>query len=233
MDGRVRRIERRLNETYGRAVKPTLDPLDELILTILSQSTTDTNRDRAWANLKGDFADWETVQMASPQRLEASIRVAGLARQKTAAIRGVLSRLSREVGRPSLSHLSTMEDREALSYLSSFDGVGVKTAACVLCFSLGRAVLPVDTHVLRVSQRLGLVPARATAAAAHRELNLQVPPELRFSLHVHLIHHGRATCRARRPKCGRCELVDLCPKVGLGNGESGVAVPTGGSDRPV
>lgn len=212
---RIRRIETRLAERYGEPEKPRLDPLDELLLTILSQNTTDTNRDRAWTSLRETFDDWDAVRRAPRERLEETIRVAGLARQKAGAIQTALERLEEEVGEPSLGHLRRMEDEEALEYLADFRGVGVKTAACVLCFALRRPVLPVDTHVHRLSIRLGLVPADATPARTHRILNETVPPELRFPLHIHLIRHGRATCTARKPACETCVVEPLCPRVGV------------------
>ena len=119
------------------------------------------------------------------------------------------------MGHPDLAHLGKMADEEALDYLPGFRGVGVKTAACVLCFSLRRPVLPVDTHVHRIAARLGLVPQRCSAAAAHRILNEIVPPEIRFDLHVQLIEHGRRVCRARRPACEECALAACCPRVGV------------------
>lgn len=184
-------------------------------MTILSQNTTDVNRDRAWRALRREFDGWEAVRSAPREALEETIRVAGLPTRKAAAIQGVLERLRREVGEASLAHLEGMEDEEALAYLSGFRGVGVKTAACVLCFSLRRPVMPVDTHVHRVAGRLGLVAAGSTRRTTHRRLNRTVPPELRFPLHIHLIRHGRATCTARRPACSDCILEDLCPKIGI------------------
>ncbi|MFQ5678186.1 MAG: endonuclease III domain-containing protein [Gemmatimonadota bacterium] len=212
---RAREIERRLTVRHGPASKPRLDPLEELILTILSQNTTDRNRDRAWHALRAEFPSWETVLRAPRARLEATIRAAGLASRKARAIQRALRRLADEVGAPSLDHLAEMEDEEALGYLTGFSGVGLKTAACVLCFSLGRALLPVDTHVHRVTRRLGLISADASRDAAYRSLNRTVPPEVRFSLHVQLIRHGRTICTAARPACRRCALEELCPKVGL------------------
>lgn len=191
------------------------DPLDELILTILSQNTTDTNRDRAWERLRDAFDDWEEVRRAPRPRVEEAIRPAGLARQKTAAIRGVLEELRREVGAPHLDHLEEMDDAGALDYLAGFHGVGVKTAACVLCFALERPVLPVDTHVDRVARRLGLVPEGGGRDRVHRVLNREVPPELRRRLHLQLIRLGRDVCGARRAECDRCPVADLCPRVGL------------------
>lgn len=211
---RVRQIESRLGERYGAAEKPRVDPLDELIHTILSQNTSDTNRDRAWSSLREEYGSWEEVLEDGAERLERTIRVAGLAQGKAATILRAL-RWSSDGGSPSLERLRTMSDEEALRYLTAIKGVGTKTAACVLCFSLGRPVMPVDTHVHRVSRRLGLVPDRATPERAYEVLNEIVPPELRFSLHLQLIRHGRETCRSRTPACPGCVLLDLCPRVGL------------------
>lgn len=212
---RAGQAEARLADRYGPPEKPRRPPLEELVLTILSQSTTDRNRDRAWLALRDRYATWDDVRDAPRAELESTIRVAGLATQKAAAIQAALDRLHTEVGKPSLDHLTELSDDDALAYLSSFRGVGIKTAACVLCFSLGRSVLPVDTHVHRLAIRLGWVPPDATPAAAHRMLNREVPEALRFSLHVHLIQLGRELCTARRPACERCPLADRCPRIGV------------------
>lgn len=143
------------------------------------------------------------------------MRVAGLGGQKSRAIEAALARLAEERGALDLGHLEAMSDEDALEYLASFEGVGVKTAACVLCFSLRRPVLPVDTHVLRVARRLGWVPPNAGATRAHRELERRVEPEDRFTLHLLLIALGRATCRARNPRCEACPLVAICPRIGV------------------
>jgi endonuclease-3 len=205
----------RLEAVHGRGTKPRRDPVDELVLTILSQNTTDENRDRAWKALRKAFPDWESVRRAEPEALRAAIRPAGLGRQKAAAILAALDRLQRDRGRPSLDHLDAMDDREALEYLTGVRGVGTKTAACVLCFALRRPVLPVDTHVRRVSERLGWIEPGASARRAHEVLNRTVPETLRFRLHLALIAHGRATCSARRPECGSCVLASGCPRVGV------------------
>ena len=214
--GGLTTIARRLEESYGPPGKARRDPLDELVLTILSQNTSDTNRDRAWEELRSRFDDWEHVRGADRATLEEAIRSAGLAGQKAAAIHGVLEGLAEERGELDLDHLEGMDDREALAYLTSFRGVGTKTAACVLCFALRRPVMPVDTHVDRVSRRLGLVPGGGGAAAAHRVLNEIVPPERRFPLHIQMIRHGREVCTARSPVCEACPLEDVCPRVGVG-----------------
>lgn len=211
----VGRVAERLAGRYGEPVKPRLDPLDELVLTILSQNTTDRNRDRAWEALRERYDGWSEVRDTPREALEETIRVAGLAARKAAAIQGALERLTEELGEPTLDHLERMDDEDALDYLSGFAGVGVKTAACVLCFALGRPVLPVDTHVHRVARRLGWVARRESASAAHRTLNRDVPPELRFPLHLHLIRLGRDACAARRPRCAECPLEDLCPRTGV------------------
>lgn len=208
------RIESELRDSYGIAEKPRLDPLDELILTILSQNTSDVNRDRAWANLQESYGGWDEVRARGREPLEQTIRSAGLAAQKSETILRVLEALDKE-GSPSLDHLRHLPDDRALDYLTSIKGVGTKTAACVLCFSLGRPVMPVDTHVHRLAKRLGLVPPNASPEKAHEILNAIVAPDLRFSLHVQLIRHGRSTCRARRPECGRCAIAELCPRIGV------------------
>lgn len=211
-------VTRRLEAEHGRTEKPRRDPLDELLFTILSQNTTDANRDRAWRRLGEAFPDRRAIRNAGLEALQEAIRPAGLVRQKSAAIQGALERLEEERGSLDLDHLEAMEDGEALDYLASFRGVGVKTAACVLCFSLRRQVIPVDTHVRRLAVRLGWAPEGSGAAAVHEVLNEEVPPELRYRLHVALIAHGRATCTARAPRCGSCVLAEWCPKVGVEGG---------------
>jgi endonuclease-3 len=214
-EARIREIHRRLREVHGAPEKQRRDPLEELLLTILSQNTSDTNRDRAWRRLRERFPDWEAVRTADPGEVEDAIRPGGLAGQKSRAIRGALERLHEERGEASLDHLEEMDDEAAMDYLTGFPRVGTKTAACVLCFALGRPVIPVDTHVDRVARRLGLVEDGGGAEAAHRALNREVPPGLRFSLHLLLIRHGRATCTARSPDCPDCVLEEMCPKHGL------------------
>ena len=227
-------VLRRLARRFAIPDKPRLDPLDELILTILSQSTTDANRDRAWRNLADRFPRstgageasqgaicWESVRRAGAEAVEDAVRVAGLANQKVPAILLALERLAAEAGTLSLDHLEAMDDDEAISYLTTFRGVGVKTAACVLCFSLRRPVLPVDTHVLRIARRLAWVPPRASADQTHRLLAVRVAPEERFRMHMLLITFGRTLCLARGPRCGECPLERECPRVGVPRGGPG------------
>lgn len=214
-DARFAEIADRLEEEHGTPSKLRRDPLDELVLTVLSQNTSDANRDRAWERLRDRFPDWDEVRRAPSEEVEDAIRPGGLAGQKGPAIQEILERLHREGGEIGLDHLEAMDVEEAMDYLTGFRRVGTKTAACVLCFSLRRPILPVDTHVDRVSRRLGLVPEEGGPARVHRVLNRRVPPELRFDLHLLLIRHGRATCTARSPDCGECCLADVCPRVGV------------------
>jgi len=214
---RVRALHRRLEDQYGPVRRKRIGPLDELMLTILSQNTNDTNRDRAYESLRARFPDWDAVRVAPRAAVEQAIKSAGLWRQKARTLQETLEALYREQGDLDLSHLEDRSDREVIEYLTSFRGVGVKTAACVLCFAMGRTYMPVDTHVHRVARRLGLIPERATADQAHELLNRDssVPPELRFSFHVQLIRHGRAICRATRPACDTCVVGGLCPRIGI------------------
>lgn len=184
--------------------------LEELILTILSQNTNDRNRDRAWRSLRRRFPRWEDAAAAPRSELVAAIRSAGLAEQKAEHIQTALSRVRQNEGRYSLARVCRLPVAAAREYLLSFPGVGDKTAACVLLFACGRPVFPVDTHILRVSKRLGLLPESATAHQAHRELGKMVPAEKRYEFHLNLIAHGRAVCRARKPQCPLCCLKTKC-----------------------
>jgi endonuclease-3 len=211
---RIRAITARLAEEHPPSRKVRRDPLDELILTILSQSTSDANCYRGWEALRARYPSWEAVLAAPAGELEDTIRPAGLSKQKSGTILSTLTRLRDEHGSLTLDHLDALDDAAALQYLTGFKGVGVKTAACVLCFSMGRDVIPVDTHVHRIALRLGLIPENANAIRTHEILNEIVPPELRYELHVLLIGLGRTVCGARRPRCDECAVSSLCPRVG-------------------
>jgi endonuclease-3 len=213
---RVRTIERRLRKRFGPLEPPRrTDPLEELILTVLSQHTSDLNAGRAFEALRDAFPSWEDVVRANPERVADVIRSGGLANTKAPRIQQILREIRERQGRYDLSFLRRRTDEEAREYLTSLPGVGPKTAAVVMSFSLGRAAMPVDTHVHRVSGRLGLIPPKTSADKAHRLLEDLVPPELRTSLHVGLIQLGREICKAGRPRCEECPLVDLCPTAPL------------------
>lgn len=177
---------------------------------MLSQHTSDVNTARAFASLKERFAGWEEVARAPVRRVANAIRSGGLADQKAPRIRAILREIERREGEMSLARLDDLDDDEVEEYLRSLPGVGPKTAACVLVFSMGRAAFPIDTHVHRVTKRLGWVPANASADKAHALLKKATPPELRYELHMQLIAHGRTVCVARRPRCSECVLFDLC-----------------------
>lgn len=205
-------IIRRLSGLYGDAVwRPHGDPVTELVLTILSQNTSDTNSGRAFMRLKQRFPTWDAVMKAPPDDLEAAIAVGGLARQKAPRIRAALLAVHQARGGWDLDFLRDLPLAEAKTWLRGLNGVGPKTAACVLMFALGRPALPVDTHVHRVAQRLGLVPATASAEKAHDILEGMLAPDEVYPLHISLIRHGRRLCRAQRPLCEECPLLDGCP----------------------
>ncbi|MBN1572514.1 MAG: endonuclease III [Deltaproteobacteria bacterium] len=187
------------------------DPLSELIFSILSQNTTDLNRDRAYASLMSRFERWEDVMAADVKEIEEAIRVGGLAPQKSVRIKEILGEIYNERGRLDLDHLSDMDRDEALDYLTSFKGVGVKTASIVLLFSLGKPAFPVDTHIYRVTKRLGLVDEKADVTSAHKIMERLVPEDKYFPFHILLIRLGREYCKARRPLCEECPLNSLCP----------------------
>jgi endonuclease-3 len=190
--------------------KPRLPVLDELIATVLSQATSDRNSERAFASLKARFPAWEDVLAAPPAAVADAIRMGGIADQKAVRIQRILALVAEREGRLDLSRLHELDDGAVEAYLTSLPGVGFKTAACVLVFSMGRAAFPVDTHVLRVATRLGWLPASTSAVQAHALLRDLVPPDVRYDLHLALIAHGRAVCRARRPACEVCVLRPRC-----------------------
>jgi endonuclease III len=205
-------IVRRLSALYGEPVwRPHGDPMTELVLTILSQNTSDTNSGRAFMRLVGRFPDWRALMEAPMSEIEREIAVGGLAKQKAPRIKASLEAIWATRGSFDLEFLRKLPLGEAKSWLRKMKGVGPKTAACVLMFSFGRPALPVDTHVHRVAQRLGLVPERATAEPAHDILEAMLAPELVFPFHIMLIKHGRRLCRAQRPRCEDCPLLEGCP----------------------
>ena len=205
-------IHRILKEEYGdREWHPRLDPVGELVSTILSQNTNDVNRDRAYERLRERFPTWEAVRDAEPAEIERAIRPAGLAGSKGPAIQRALRQASDEGGGEiTLDFLAEMPLDEARNWLTHLNGVGPKTAAIVLLFSFNRPAFPVDTHVHRVSQRLGLIGPKISREKAHDLLEALLPPEIYYAFHLNLIAHGRQVCHARQPRCEGCPLLAVC-----------------------
>lgn len=209
---RVRAIHHRLLKHF-RSLEPPRrsDPLEELVLTVLSQNTSDVNSFRAYESLRGRFPTWEALAVARPTEVAAAIRSGGLSNVKAPRILAILRAIEGREGHMDLSFLRGMSDAEARDYLTSLPGVGPKTAAVVLAFSLDRPALPVDTHVHRVADRLGLIGPKSSAAKAHEVLEAITPPDIRVAMHVGLIRLGREICKPGRPRCEVCPLADLCP----------------------
>ena len=201
-----------LEVQYGKAIwKRRHEPLDELILTILSQHTSDINSERAFKMLMDEFGDMDTVLKAEIPEIEKAIKSAGLFRIKAARIKNVLNYIFNEIGSLNIEFLADLSMKDAKKWLTDIDGIGPKTAAIVLCFSFGMPAIPVDTHVYRLSKRLGLIGPKITADAAHDLLERIVDQNMIFQFHVYLINHGRNICKAVRPRCKSCVLSDKCP----------------------
>jgi endonuclease III len=208
---RALKIHERLLEFYGEPIwRNPLPAIDELVSTILSQNTNDINRDRGFNALRAKFGTWEQVRDAPPQEVIDAIRPAGLANQKGPRIQQVLRSITEERGSLDLSFLEELSVEEARAWLTRFNGVGPKTAAIVLCFSLGKPAFPVDTHIYRVTGRIGLRPERMTVEQAHPHLESLFPPETYYPAHLNIIRLGREICQARRPRCEVCPIVNLC-----------------------
>lgn len=207
---RVLEIARRLEAQYGPILwRSHGDPLDVLIETILSQNTNDGNRDMAYEALTKRYdRDYDAIAHAPLEELVETIRPAGLHRQKAARIQRILREIQAERDSYDLSYLKGLSREEALRELLRFQGVGKKTAGIVLTFSLGKPYFPVDTHITRITKRLELVPK---GEDPHDVMNELVPDELKYQFHLHLIRHGRETCKARKPRCDVCVIRDLCP----------------------
>jgi endonuclease-3 len=202
----------RLEPVYGRPVPhPHDDPVAELVLTILSQNTADKNSGRAFTQLMRRYPSWAAIAEAPEAEVVATIQVGGLARQKAPRIQAALRAIGHRSAGWDLEFLRKMDLEEARAWLRSLPGVGPKTAACVLLFALGRPAMPVDTHVERVAKRLGLIPEKTTPEKAHGELERLVQKADYYRFHMLLIKHGRRTCSARNPACGRCLLAPECP----------------------
>jgi endonuclease-3 len=207
----VRAIRDRLRQLYGQPEwEPHGHPIAELVRTILSQNTNDTNRDLAYNRLRERFPTWVQVRDAPLAEVKEAVRPAGLAETKAPSIQEALRRSTRDGGEPDLDWLAEADRADALGYLTSLPGVGRKTAACVMIFALGRPEIPVDTHVYRVGGRLGLFRERASFTEAHDEMLRVTDPEDAYELHINLIRHGRAICRPQ-PRCEECRLRRMCP----------------------
>jgi endonuclease-3 len=204
-------VHKRLLETYGEPLwRNPLPPVDELVSTILSQNTNDVNRDRAFDSLRAKFPTWEQVRDADTDEVIEAVRVAGLANQKGPRIQQVLRDITAERGSLDLFFLADIPLEEARDWLTKFKGVGPKTAAIVLCFSLNRPAFPVDTHVYRVTGRIGLRPEKITVEQAHPYLESVFPPETYYAAHLNIIRLGREVCAARKPNCPVCPVQELC-----------------------
>lgn len=206
-------VRDRFRTIYGVPVAtPHFRPLDELVLTVLSQSTSDRNRDVAYLRLRERFADWAAVRDADQPVVEAAIQPGGLHRQKSVRIQEILRALDDP---PSLDHLARLPVADARAELTALPGVGRKTAACVLLFSFGMHDIPVDTHVSRVLTRLGMFRPGAPFEEMHDDFLAWTRPGEELELHVNPLRHGRRTCHARHPACGGCALRRMCPRVGV------------------
>jgi endonuclease-3 len=209
--GKYAPVARILREVYGYPEwRQHLSPMDELVSCILSQNTSDLNRDRGFDALKARYPTWEAVRDAPVDELIETIRPAGLSNQKAPRIQAVLRYITDNHGAPSIDFLANLPLEEARAWLTSLNGIGPKTAAIVLCFAFNRPAFPVDTHIHRVSQRIGFIPEGISAEKAHPMMEAIVPPEDYYAFHLNLIRHGREMCRARNPMCERCPLTAHC-----------------------
>ena len=221
----------RLDDEYGLLEwRSHGEPLGALVATILSQHTSDRNSERAFDNLRRAFPTWDAVREAPVGEIADAIRAGGLADAKAPRIKSVLEAIHERRGETSLDFLGQMPTDEARAYLLEFYGVGPKTMACVMMFSLCRPVLPVDTHVFRVSHRLGLIEKRIGEAKAHAALEGLVSAERVYPFHVHMIRHGRRVCHSQRPRCGACVLRERCDYYQSGAAAAGGAVLSAAAD---
>lgn len=213
----IRAVDSVLSRTYGRrdGARGVGDPLDGLILTILSQNTSDVNSDRAFARLKERYPTWKAVLGADTAGVEEAIRPGGISNIKADRIRRVLGEIGQQLGTLDLRVMDGWETERILDFLVALPGVGRKTANVVLLFYFDRPAFPVDTHISRITRRLGWVPEKADLEKAHFILDEAVPDELKGSLHLNLIAHGRAVCIARRPRCESCVISGRCPRIGV------------------
>ena len=208
---KIRQVNNLLLKKYGippRSKTPP-DPVDMIIATILSQNTNDKNSYKAFQNLKNKFKNWNEVAKLTPSQIEKHIKIAGLGKQKSKAIKNLLSTLLREKGKISLNYLDTMKDEEILNELTSFPGIGLKTASCVLLFAMRKNFCPVDTHVHRTTNRIGLVKT-STPDKSFAILNENMPDGIAHQFHTNLIRLGREICKPANPSCKICPLLKIC-----------------------
>jgi endonuclease-3 len=204
-------IRRRLLEVFGHPTwRSHLDPIAEVVSTIISQNTSDVNRDRAFERLTARFETWEALRDAPVASIEEAIRPAGLSQLKAPRIKAALQFITQERGELSLDFLQDLSVHDAKAWLTQINGIGPKTAAIILLFSLGVPAFPVDTHIHRVTRRLGLIGPKVSAEKAHDILEDLLPAEHYYPFHLNVIRHGREICHARNPQCEICPLKDLC-----------------------
>jgi len=208
----IKEVIKLLEQEYGpRKWQPNREPISVLIGTILSQNTSDVNSGRAFDSLLSVFGSWEAVASAPVEHIAQVIKFGGLSRIKAVRIKQVLNKIEEEQGSLNLDFLGSISISEAKNHLLSLPGVGLKTASCVLLFGVGKPCLPVDTHVFRVAQRLGLIGSGISIEKAHNLLQEQVPLSKVYQFHLHMIEHGRQVCHARQPHCVECVLKNGCP----------------------
>jgi len=212
LKAKLRKITSLLEKEYGIPRRGRSEnPLDTLIETILSQNTNDQNRDKAYQRLKTRFPCWEDILGVRTKPIVSAIRPGGLAEQKARRIREILHWIKKREGKLSLSFLRKMDSEEIKKTIGSLKGVGPKTVHCLLLFGLRREAFPVDTHILRIGKRLGVIPEPMNAEQAHEWMSPLIPKKKSLSLHLNLIRFGRSVCRARNPLCHVCFLSDNCP----------------------
>ncbi len=211
MPDKIKQVDKLLVKRFGIPERNKIDPdtVDLLIATILSQNTNDRNSYKAYRNLKDNFKDWNEVERLSASEIERYIKAAGLGKQKSNAIKGFLKQLKKQTGRISLHHLDEKTDDEVIEYLTGYNGIGVKTASCVLLFAMGRNVCPVDTHVHRTANRIGLVDTK-NPDKTFLLLNKNFPEGIAHSFHTNLIKLGREICKPAKPSCSACPLINVC-----------------------
>ena len=203
-------VDRRLRRIFGEPHRPRRDPVSQLVATMLSQATTDIQTARSFKELRRRFPTWERVSDAPVNQIAQAIRSSGLSRQKAPRIKKALLHITRERGRIELRFLKRMSAEQGMQWLMQIAGVGPKTASIVLLFSFDKPLFPVDTHISRVTKRLGWISQDTSAEKAHDLLRTAVPPQIHYRLHLNLIEHGREICQARKPRCEVCPLTDLC-----------------------